>query len=145
MELYWSNLCTFHSLQRNFQNLCKESEENVNDKNHIIKYSLFYSEYVMKIVIFKERSFSDTHFMNSLKKVIFKMKMSKKLWIPKQIFPKMTNIKEHFFAFFAFFSFQRIFLAKISLFAIQYISIKISNFLPYCLLTTRPIISLGAN
>ena len=51
----------------------------------------------MKFVIFRERFFSDTHFIIELfKKVMVMGKMSKKWWFSRQNVPKMLNFMEYF-------------------------------------------------
>ena len=93
-RLYWGFLYTFHSLQK--------SKENFTNRNHIIiLYFIVVNKscntYSIKFGIFKERFFSDTHFINEMfGKINFHEEMSKKLWFSRQNFPKMANFKEYF-------------------------------------------------
>ena len=80
-----------NSLQRSKENFKifakanKESKENFINKNHtIILYftvvNKTYNTYSIKIVIFKERYFSDTHFLKEMfGKINFHEEMSKKI------------------------------------------------------------------
>ena len=82
----------------------------------------------MKFVIFNERFFSDTHFMNEMfEKRNFHQENVQKIVIFKAKFPKNVEFQEiFFFAFLASFSLQRIFFANIffvckeSLLGLQY-------------------------
>ena len=82
----------------------------------------------MKFVIIKGRLFSDTHFMDEMfEKSYFHEENVQKIMIFKAKFPKNGKFQGiFFFAFFASFSLQRIFFAKIffvckeSLFVIHY-------------------------
>ena len=90
-DVWWTNLCTFHSLQRSKENFKffakanKESKENFTNRNHIIiLYFIVVNKscntYSIKFGIFKERFFSDTHFINEMfGKSNFYEGMSKKL------------------------------------------------------------------